>query len=63
MKTVTVEKLAWMLIYGGLGVSFLGIFVKDREATLGWSLLALGALATVAGAVAVYLRSRMKGDT
>lgn len=59
MKTTTVETLAWVLIYGGLLVASLGLFVQRAHDPLGWSLAVLGGLATVAGVVLVVVRSRM----
>jgi hypothetical protein len=59
MKTSHVEALVWVLVYGGLLLLCLGLFVLRTDTTLGWLLgLAGGALA-VAGAALVYVRSRM----
>lgn len=59
MKTSTVETLTWVLIYGGLLVASLGLFVQRAHDPLGWSLVVLGGLATAAGVVLIVVRSRM----
>jgi len=68
------ERLVWVLVYGGLLVFVLGLAVlqygphslggkgdgmTDAE-VLGYFLLAKGAIAVVAGAVVIWLRSRWK---
>jgi len=60
MTTDTADKLIWTLIYGGLLLASLGIFVRRDHEPIGWTIIALGALATTVGAVLVYVRSRMK---
>ena len=62
MKTTTIEKLVWVLIYGGLGVLSLSVFVARRTDTLGAVLTVVGAVATVVGVALVWVRSRMKAD-
>ncbi len=59
MTTTTVDKLIWVLIYGGLLVVCLGVFVKRSAAGLGWTLIGLGAVVAAAGAALVWVRSRM----
>ncbi len=58
MRNATLEKLVWVLIYGGILSMCLGIFMQPRDAAAGWTLIALGAVATLAGAIAIYVRSR-----
>jgi len=60
MKTSTVETWIWVLLYGGLLVLSLSVFVARADASFGWALRIAGMLATVLGALLVYLRSRMK---
>ncbi len=60
MKPITVETLAWVLIYGGLLALMLGIFVGRAHVPLGWTLIAGGGIVAVAGAVLIVVRSRMK---
>lgn len=60
MKPTTVEVWVWVLIYGGLFAVAVGVFVlRGGARALGWTLLALGVLATLAGAALVALRARM----
>ncbi|MEH0167507.1 hypothetical protein ABT392_21190 [Paucibacter sp. JuS9] len=67
-KTVTqqtlawIERLVWILIYGGLLAVVLGLFLVQggRSVTLGSVLMAKGGIATGAGVFLIFLRSRMK---
>ena len=59
MKTSTVETLVWVLVYGGALLLVLGLFVGRSDTTLGWLLGVAGAAIAVAGAVLIYVRSRM----
>jgi hypothetical protein len=54
----TLDKLAWVLIYGGLLLLSLGLFVWRVQASRGLALVALGALLAVLGAIAIWARSR-----
>ena len=59
MKPSTVEVLVWVLIYGGLLLLCLGLFVQRADGPLGWMLVITGAALAVAGAMLIVLRSRM----
>ena len=60
MTTLSLERLIWVLIYGGLfGLSF-GYFLQPQLGWLGWLFIVGGGLAAVAGAVLIWVRSRMK---
>ena len=59
MKTSTVEALVWVLVYGGLLLLCLGLFVLRADDLLGWPLVLAGGATAVAGAVLIYIRSRM----
>jgi hypothetical protein len=60
MKPATVEVWVWVLLYGGLLAVGVGVFVLRGGASgLGWTLVALGTAATVAGAALVAVRARM----
>ena len=59
MRTQTIEKWTWLLIYGGLLVLSLGLFVLPSSADTGWVLVLAGAAAVVAGVVLVVARSRL----
>ena len=59
MKPSTVEVLVWVLIYGGLLLLCLGLFVQPADGPLGWMLVITGAALAAAGAMLIVLRSRM----
>ena len=59
MKTSTVEALVWVLVYGGLLLLCLGLFVSRSSAALGWLMLLAGGATAAAGVLLIYLRSRM----
>ena len=59
MKPATIEKLTWVLIFGGLLVLSLSWFVDDAQAVLAATLAIGGALATLLGVLLVFVRSRM----
>jgi hypothetical protein len=60
MTPATVEKLIWVLIFGGLLVLSLGLFVERQNMAFGWSLVVAGGALAAAGVVLVWVRSRMK---
>ncbi|MED5619316.1 hypothetical protein [Ideonella sp. BN130291] len=60
MKTSTLETLIWVLIYGGLLVLSLSLFVSERSMPLGIAFGIVGAVATAAGAALIVVRSRIK---
>ena len=60
MKTSTIETWVWVLIYGGLLLVCLSVFVARGNASLAWLLGGTGTTATLVGALLIYLRSRMK---
>ncbi|MDY0747843.1 hypothetical protein SNE35_25295 [Paucibacter sp. R3-3] len=61
-KTIVwIERLVWILIYGGLLVMSLGLFlVRGEGPVLGSVLLVKGGIATAAGVFLIWLRSRLK---
>ncbi len=58
MKTKVIDKLAWVLVFSGLLLASLGVFLRS-DSLLGWALIAVGALEAVAGVALIVLRSRM----
>ncbi|MBX3638865.1 MAG: hypothetical protein KF683_26110 [Rubrivivax sp.] len=58
MRLAALEKLVWILIYSGLLLVCLGIFVQRADALLGWILIVAGAIDAAAGAVLIWVRSR-----
>ena len=61
MSNQRLETLTWVLIYGGLLVLSLALFVLREHAPFGWALVVIGAAGTVAGVVLVWVRSRRVG--
>jgi len=58
MSNDTLAKLIWILIYGGLLVISLGLFVSRQNGAFGGTLIGAGALAVAAGALLIWVRSR-----
>ncbi len=58
MNNAGLEALAWLLIYSGLLVLCLGVFLHLPSPALGWSLIGGGTTLAAAGALLVWLRSR-----
>ena len=54
--------LIWVLIYGGLLVAVLGLFVQRANDPVGWSMVVLGCVAAAGGCVLIYVRSKMKAE-
>lgn len=59
MKAATVEVWVWVLIYGGLLLLCLGVFVARDHAALGWTTGVVGGVLAAIGVLLIYLRSRM----
>ena len=60
MKTARIEVWIWVLVYAGLVVFGTGLAVQRSDDSLGWSIAVVGALLVAAGALLVWIRSRMK---
>lgn len=61
MKNAQMERLTWVLIYGGIFMVMLGLWVIDGNAALGHGLSWGGGLVVLIGALLIWLRSR-RGD-
>ena len=59
MSTAAIEKLIWLLIFGGLLLASLGLFVRRADADLGTVFVAGGAALALGGAVLIWVRSKM----
>lgn len=63
MNPASMEKLVWVLIYGGLLAGTLGYFIVRQDPydgnLLGGTLMILGAIAAAIGAVLIVVRSRL----
>jgi len=57
------DALVWTLIFGGLLTLVLGIASLDHHLAAGWTLVVLGGVAAAAGAVLVWVRSRIREST
>jgi uncharacterized membrane protein HdeD (DUF308 family) len=61
-KLVRMERMSWVLIYGGLLAVVLGFFMDQQEAQDASLFYQLGGLAVAGGVVLIYLRSRLRED-
>jgi hypothetical protein len=57
-----IERLAWILLYGGLFAVVLGLAATKYDAAAAWALLVPGGAAAIAGVVLIWVRSRLGGD-
>jgi hypothetical protein len=57
-----IERLAWILLYGGLFAVVLGLAATRYDAATAWSLLVPGGVIAIAGIVLIWVRSRLDGD-
>ena len=55
--------IIWALIFGGLFAIMFSFVFKDLGPVLPWTLAVAGTVATVAGAVLIYVRSRLTEDS
>lgn len=60
INKLRIERLAWVLIYGGLLTLVLGIFLERQGRSLGVLFQMNGTATAALGAVLIYVRSRMK---
>ena len=59
MKPKTVEALVWVLVYSGMLIAALGLFLRDAEPLVSLILIVLGLSDAAAGVVLIVWRSRM----
>ena len=57
------HKIIWSLIFGGLLIVVLGIFVGRVDDATGWMMIAAGGVLAVIGAVLIYVRSTMSVES
>ena len=60
MRNATLQKLIWVLIYGGLLAVLLGLSIQKADDALGWPIVVAGALLAAVGAVLIFIRARRK---
>ena len=59
-KTILwIERLIWMLIYGGLFTAVIGLATRSEDGAIGWSLIVIGGCVAAAGVVLIWVRSRL----
>lgn len=56
------QKLIWVLIYGGLLTLVLGIATARTDVSIGWVLMVGGGAAAALGVVLIAVRARLKAD-
>lgn len=62
MKPQTMEKLVWVLMYGGIFLATLGYFVARTDENTGLVMQVAGGVAVAGGVLLIWLRSRVRGD-
>jgi hypothetical protein len=62
MSNRGLEALVWVLIYGGLLLLGLGVFVLRQGGSFGWALIGIGGGVAAIGAVLIFVRSRRGPD-
>jgi len=62
MSNRGLEALVWVLIYGGLLMLALGVFVQRQGGSFGWALIGIGGGVAAIGAVLIFVRSRRGPD-
>nr|WP_315463884.1 hypothetical protein [uncultured Rhodoferax sp.] len=60
-RLLRLERLVWILIYGGLLSIVLGYFLEQQGQDASW-FWQLGGLAVAAGVVAVFVRARLREE-
>ena len=58
-----IERVTWVLIYGGLLTLILGWWVLPSDDGIGYLLLGCGAVIAVIGFLMIYVRSKIKADS
>ena len=61
-RMLRIERVIWVLIYGGLLSIVLGAFIDQQEAQDASLFYQLGGMAVVAGVVLIYVRSRLREE-
>ena len=62
IKNSQLETLVWALIYGGMALGMLGVWIIGRDAALGQGLAVAGGLAVLVGLLLIWLRSRLPAE-
>ena len=62
LRLARLETVIWVLIYGGLLTVLVGAYMSREAAGSGSVLVVSGLLVTIAGAVLIYVRSRLREE-
>lgn len=62
MQATNLQKLIWVLIYGGLLTFVLSVFVNERDPALALMIGVPGGIIALIGFVLIGARARMKTD-
>jgi len=57
-----IERLVWILIYGGTLALILGFAVRDSAAGTGQALMVVGIIVAAVGVALIFVRARMQQD-
>ena len=60
MSNAALQKLIWVLIYGGLLGVVLGLSIQKADDPLGWSIVVGGGVLAAVGAVFLLVRAARK---
>ena len=60
--TARLDRLIWILIYGGLFAAVLGYASRPSAPATGWTLMVLGGAVSAVGVVLIWVRSRLGPD-
>ncbi len=60
MSASRIGSTIWLLVYGGLFAVCLGFALQRGGQGYGWGVVCVGGAAVVAGAILVWVRSRMR---
>lgn len=60
LRAATVDKLVWILIYGGLLLLCLGLYTQRQAMALGLGLVLAGSIVAFLGAMLIIVRAKMK---
>ncbi|HSQ71307.1 MAG TPA: hypothetical protein VLM87_02695 [Rubrivivax sp.] len=60
LSNEVLDRLVWLLIYSGLLLVGLGVFLARSDAVVGWVIATAGALDAAAGALLLWVRSRRR---
>jgi hypothetical protein len=63
MKAARIDVWVWVLVYAGLIGIGLGLAIQRNDVSLGWAVACIGAALVAAGALLIWIRSRLPDDT